>query len=149
MSRWAAQGSLPGCVLHGDTLVLPDLRWNNLGLLGGRALLGCFPGNRALRRLELAGNNIPGDVFRAVGRVWGQGCGQHAPQLTSWGPCSGRLKAYPMATVGPLGFCPFRPRGTMFGRTWQVSTPSCCCGLRGALPQSPTSHPPGSGSGHP
>lgn len=46
---------------------LPDLRWNNIGLLGGRALVNCLPSNRTLWRLDLAGNNIPGDVLRAVG----------------------------------------------------------------------------------
>ncbi|XP_047561843.1 leucine-rich repeat-containing protein 45 isoform X1 [Lutra lutra] len=45
---------------------LPDLRWNNIGLLGGRALVNSLPRNRALWRLELAGNNVPGDVLRAV-----------------------------------------------------------------------------------
>lgn len=46
---------------------LPDLRWNSVGLLGGRALVNCLPRNRTLWRLELAGNNVPGDILRAVG----------------------------------------------------------------------------------
>uniref|UniRef100_A0A452UP37 Leucine rich repeat containing 45 n=1 Tax=Ursus maritimus TaxID=29073 RepID=A0A452UP37_URSMA len=45
---------------------LPDLRWNSIGLLGGRALVNCLPRNRTLWRLELAGNNVPGDILRAV-----------------------------------------------------------------------------------
>ncbi|EQB76939.1 leucine-rich repeat-containing protein 45 [Camelus ferus] len=45
---------------------LSDLRWNHIGLLGGRALVNCLPSNRTLWRLELAGNSIPGDVLRAV-----------------------------------------------------------------------------------
>uniref|UniRef100_A0A8D1LN26 Leucine-rich repeat-containing protein 45 n=1 Tax=Sus scrofa TaxID=9823 RepID=A0A8D1LN26_PIG len=44
----------------------PDLRWNHIGLLGGRALANCLPSNRTLWRLELAGNSIPSDVLRAV-----------------------------------------------------------------------------------
>lgn len=52
---------------------LPDLRWNNIGLLGGRALVNCLPGNRTLWKLDLAGNNIPGDILRAVG-MGTQGC---------------------------------------------------------------------------
>lgn len=44
-----------------------DLRWNNVGLLGGRALLNCLHSNRALRQLELAGNNVPSDILKAVG----------------------------------------------------------------------------------
>ncbi|XP_032097148.1 leucine-rich repeat-containing protein 45 isoform X1 [Sapajus apella] len=50
---------------------LPDLRWNNIGLLGGRALMNCLPSNRTLWRLDLAGNNIPGDVLRAVEQAMG------------------------------------------------------------------------------
>ena len=34
--------------------------------------MNCLPSNRTLWRLDLAGNNIPGDVLRAVGTV--QGC---------------------------------------------------------------------------
>ncbi|CAM4659901.1 unnamed protein product [Caretta caretta] len=43
-----------------------DLRWNNIGLLGGRALLSCLHSNKTLRRLELAGNNVPSDILKAV-----------------------------------------------------------------------------------
>ncbi|XP_029782960.1 leucine-rich repeat-containing protein 45 [Suricata suricatta] len=43
-----------------------DLRWNDIGLLGGRALVSCLPRNRTLWRLELVGNNVPGDILRAV-----------------------------------------------------------------------------------
>ena len=46
---------------------LPDLRWTDIGLLGGRALVNCLPRNKTLWRLELAGNNVPGDILRAVG----------------------------------------------------------------------------------
>lgn len=57
---------------------LSDLRWNNVGLLGGRALVNCLPSNRTLWRLELAGNSIPSDVLRAAGTgAWG--CQQFAP----------------------------------------------------------------------
>lgn len=58
---------------------LPDLRWNNIGLLGGRALVNCLPSNRTLWKLDLAGNNIPGDILRAVG-MGTRGC----YLLTSW-----------------------------------------------------------------
>uniref|UniRef100_A0A663M7E9 Leucine rich repeat containing 45 n=1 Tax=Athene cunicularia TaxID=194338 RepID=A0A663M7E9_ATHCN len=43
-----------------------DLRWNNVGLLGGRALLNCLHSNKTLKRLELAGNNVPSDILKAV-----------------------------------------------------------------------------------
>ncbi|XP_055650037.1 leucine-rich repeat-containing protein 45 isoform X3 [Falco peregrinus] len=45
---------------------LVDLRWNNIGLLGGRALLNCLHSNKTLKRLELAGNNVPSDILKAV-----------------------------------------------------------------------------------
>lgn len=54
---------------------LPDLRWNNIGLLGGRALVNCLPGNRTLWRLDLAGNSVPSDVLRAVGAGTVRGAG--------------------------------------------------------------------------
>ncbi|XP_054939561.1 leucine-rich repeat-containing protein 45 isoform X1 [Physeter macrocephalus] len=50
---------------------LPDLRWNHIGLLGGRALVNCLPSNRTLWKLELAGNSIPGDILRAVEQAMG------------------------------------------------------------------------------
>ncbi|XP_033037522.1 leucine-rich repeat-containing protein 45 isoform X2 [Trachypithecus francoisi] len=50
---------------------LGNLRWNNIGLLGGRALMNCLPSNRTLWRLDLAGNNVPGDVLRAVEQAMG------------------------------------------------------------------------------
>ena len=44
-----------------------DLRWNNIGLLGGRALLEMLHTNKTLSRLELAGNNIPVDILKSLG----------------------------------------------------------------------------------
>lgn len=44
-----------------------DLRWNNVGLVGGRALLSALDHNKTLKRLLLAGNNVPADVLRSVG----------------------------------------------------------------------------------
>uniref|UniRef100_A0A8C6JGF9 Uncharacterized protein n=1 Tax=Melopsittacus undulatus TaxID=13146 RepID=A0A8C6JGF9_MELUD len=43
-----------------------NLRWNNIGLLGGRALLNSLRSNKTLKRLELAGNNVPSDILKAV-----------------------------------------------------------------------------------
>lgn len=65
---WAGPALPPLATPH----FLPDLRWNHIGLLGGRALVNCLPSNRTLWKLELAGNNIPGDILRAVGMGrWG------------------------------------------------------------------------------
>uniref|UniRef100_A0A8P4K7T1 Leucine rich repeat containing 45 n=1 Tax=Dicentrarchus labrax TaxID=13489 RepID=A0A8P4K7T1_DICLA len=36
-----------------------DLRWNNIGLLGGRSLLEALQNNKSIVQLEMAGNNIP------------------------------------------------------------------------------------------
>jgi len=46
-----------------------DLRWNNVGLLGGRELLKAFDYNKTLARLSLAGNNVPTDVLKAIGKL--------------------------------------------------------------------------------
>ena len=65
---WAGPALPPLATPH----FFPDLRWNHIGLLGGRALVNCLPSNRTLWKLELAGNNIPGDILRAVGMgTWG------------------------------------------------------------------------------
>lgn len=45
-----------------------DLRWNNIGLLGGRSLLEALQKNKRVVELEMAGNNIPGDTLRALGK---------------------------------------------------------------------------------
>ena len=45
-----------------------DLRWNNVGLLGGRALLNALDYNKTLVKLELAGNTTPNDILRAIGK---------------------------------------------------------------------------------
>ena len=44
-----------------------DLRWNNVGLLGGRAIIEMLQTNKILTRIELAGNNIPADILKAIG----------------------------------------------------------------------------------
>uniref|UniRef100_A0A672P4S1 Leucine rich repeat containing 45 n=1 Tax=Sinocyclocheilus grahami TaxID=75366 RepID=A0A672P4S1_SINGR len=47
-------------------ILCADLRWNNIGLLGGRSVLEAMQQNRALIKLEMAGNNIPSDTLRAI-----------------------------------------------------------------------------------
>ena len=47
--------------------VWTDLRWNNIGLLGGRAFIEMLKANKILSRLELAGNNVPTDIAKAIG----------------------------------------------------------------------------------
>lgn len=49
-------------------LTFTDLRWNNIGLLGGRSLLEALQKNKHVVELEMAGNNIPGDTLRALGK---------------------------------------------------------------------------------
>lgn len=46
-----------------------DLRWNSVGLLGGRAILEMLKTNKTICRLELAGNNIPGDILKSIGKI--------------------------------------------------------------------------------
>lgn len=45
-----------------------DLRWNNIGLLGGRSLLKALQKNMDIVKLEMAGNNIPSDTLRALSK---------------------------------------------------------------------------------
>lgn len=50
--------------------VLTDLRWNNIGLLGGRSLLEALQKNNSVVQLEMAGNNIPSDTLKALGKTF-------------------------------------------------------------------------------
>lgn len=49
-------------------ILVLDLRWNSVGLLGGRAILEMLKTNKTICRLELAGNNIPGDILKSIGK---------------------------------------------------------------------------------
>ncbi|CAF1206875.1 unnamed protein product [Didymodactylos carnosus] len=44
----------------------PDLRWNNVGLIGGRALLAVCESNSTLTDIQLVGNNIPDDIMQSI-----------------------------------------------------------------------------------
>ncbi|KAK3089984.1 hypothetical protein FSP39_008219 [Pinctada imbricata] len=57
---------LASALKRNSTLRALDLRWNSVGLLGGRALLEMLQTNKMVCRIELAGNNIPGDVLKAL-----------------------------------------------------------------------------------
>ncbi len=48
-------------------MLYPDLRWNSLGVLGGRKLLNALRSNGSLRRMRVEGNNIPSDITEAIG----------------------------------------------------------------------------------
>lgn len=49
--------------------MLTDLRWNNVGLLGGRSLLEALQKNKTMVQLDVAGNNIPNDTLKALGNT--------------------------------------------------------------------------------
>lgn len=51
------------------TCYISDLRWNNIGLMGGRAILAALEFNKTLVRLDLLGNNIPNDIMKAIGEI--------------------------------------------------------------------------------
>lgn len=55
--------------LHPNFLSFTDLRWNNVGLLGGRSLLDALQKNTSLVQLEMAGNNIPSDTLKGLGKA--------------------------------------------------------------------------------
>lgn len=44
-----------------------DLRWNNIGMIGGRALLASCQSNSTLNELQLVGNDIPDDILQTIG----------------------------------------------------------------------------------
>lgn len=46
-----------------------DLRWNNIGVIGGRAFLDILKWNKTLMYLDLTGNELPEDVHRAIGSL--------------------------------------------------------------------------------
>ncbi len=45
-----------------------DLRWNNIGLVGSRALLASCQSNSTLSELHLVGNNIPDDIMENISK---------------------------------------------------------------------------------
>ena len=45
-----------------------DLRWNNIGLVGGKGILASLKKNHTLMQLQLAGNNIPEDIVDAISK---------------------------------------------------------------------------------
>lgn len=48
------------------TLRTTDLRWNNAGLIGGRALVDLLKWNMVLEDIQLTGNEIPEDLSAAL-----------------------------------------------------------------------------------
>ncbi|CAF4224042.1 unnamed protein product, partial [Rotaria sordida] len=48
------------------TLRVLDLRWNNIGLVGSRALLAACQSNSTLNELNLTGNNAPDDIMENI-----------------------------------------------------------------------------------
>lgn len=44
-----------------------DLRWNNIGVIGGRALLSSLARNHTLLTLAVDGSNVPSDMVQAIG----------------------------------------------------------------------------------
>lgn len=51
---------------HNTSLEKLDLRWNHLGLIGGRAFEDLFKWNHVITNLELAGNEVPEDQLQAM-----------------------------------------------------------------------------------
>jgi hypothetical protein len=45
-----------------------DLRWNNIGLVGARALLALCQSNSTLNELHLTGNNAPDDIMANISK---------------------------------------------------------------------------------
>jgi len=47
-------------------MFIEDLRWNNIGLVGGKGLLNALKKNHTLMQLQIAGNNIPDEIADAI-----------------------------------------------------------------------------------
>ena len=56
-------------VLTPSALSMLDLRWNNIGVIGGRALLSALTRNHTLLTLSVEGSNVPKDMVEAIGIV--------------------------------------------------------------------------------
>lgn len=127
----------PGALRLVTAGVLPDLRWNNIGLLGGRALVNSLPRNRALWRLELAGNNIPGDVLRAVGTRRATSHRGRGGSGLRTGMCPGVVRQ-PKSDTGRRG-----RRGQGRGMAWRAGGALPCPALSSPQCVHPSSAPPG------
>lgn len=55
-------------IKHNTVLQKMDLRWNNSGIMGGRAFVDALKWNTVLLDIELAGNEVPEDVVRSIGK---------------------------------------------------------------------------------
>ena len=53
--------------VHLQVCFISDLRWNQVGLIGGRALLTSLDINKSLVKMELSGNNTPADIMKSIG----------------------------------------------------------------------------------
>ena len=63
-----------------DVFFNPDLRWNNAGLIGGRALVDLMRWNMVLEDIPLTGNEVPEDLSSAICKSF---TSTHKPALFS------------------------------------------------------------------
>ena len=70
---WGTEGAPVGRVnpyaclgVQNETLLRLDLRWNPVGLLGGRALCSALQVNKTLASVLLTGCDVPADIARAI-----------------------------------------------------------------------------------
>ena len=50
-------------------LFVTDLRWNNIGTIGGDSLLDLLKTNTTLSKIDLQGNHVPKEILKAIGRL--------------------------------------------------------------------------------
>ena len=46
-----------------------DLRWNNIGIIGGNSLLDLLKANTTLSKIDLQGNHVPKEILKAIGKI--------------------------------------------------------------------------------
>lgn len=49
-----------------------DLRWNSLGLVGGRAFAEMLVNNKSIVNIEISGNDISDDIMRTISKIHGR-----------------------------------------------------------------------------
>ena len=60
---------LANAMRSNSTLKILDLKWNNISLTGGNALLDMLKYNRTLMVLDLEGNSINHEILASIGKL--------------------------------------------------------------------------------
>lgn len=75
-------------------------------------MLNCLHSNKTLKRLELAGNNVPGDILKAVGK---------------YDVCTvmNHLTPFPIQHLGDIGHLLVQKRANPLSLPFSIAFPQC------------------------